>query len=103
MRFLPAPLVNSVIGLQPRPVPGNPEDWPQWRRQLLMFLREREQAWSSIASAQCLAMFCGALDEATVLMLDEEIESKGELVYAVLFADVEMANSGKNGSSCGKE
>jgi hypothetical protein len=96
LHFLPAPLVDSVIGLHPGRFSGHPEDWPQWRRRWLLFLRELEQAWPSITSAQRLAMFRAALDEATVLMLDEEIETKGEVEYAVLFAEVDLANGGED-------
>ena len=90
MQLLPPQLWESIVGKHPGRYSGNSEDWPQWRRRWLPFLREVEGLWPGITDAQRLALLRSALDNAGQLLLDQEVEANPETGYEEYWAKVDL-------------
>jgi peptidoglycan hydrolase-like protein with peptidoglycan-binding domain len=96
LHFLPAPLVDSIMARHPGRFSGNAEDWPEWRRRWIPFLREVESAWPAVSDRQKLALFRSALDEAGALLLDRQMEMQGDVDYESYFAEVDLDYGGED-------
>ena len=81
LQFLPPQLMESVMGRHPGRFSGNAEDWPQWRRKWIPFLRELEGMWPTVTDTQRLALLRSSLDEAGALLIDQVLEANPDVSY----------------------
>jgi hypothetical protein len=82
--------MESAMGRHPGRYSGNAEDWPQWRRKWLPFLREIEGLWPTITDSQRLALLRSALDDAGAMHIDQEIEENPDLGYDAYWAKLDL-------------
>ena len=91
LQFVPPQLMESVMGRHPGKYSGNVEDWPQWRKKWLQFMRDIEGVWPTITDAQRLALLRGAMDEAGSLFLEQEMEANPDLAYEAYWATLDLS------------
>jgi hypothetical protein len=96
LHMLPTPLVDSIMSRHPGKYSGHVEDWPEWRRRWLPFLREVEAAWPGMGDGQRLALLRGALDEASAMVVDSRVEAQPEESYDNIFAALDLDFGGED-------
>jgi hypothetical protein len=103
MHLLPAPLIESVMARHPGKYSGHVEEWAEWRRRWMPFLREVKNAWPSITNAQRLALLRSALDDAGVMLLDARLEVHPEETYEEYFAGIDLDLGGEDKAALRKK
>ena len=96
MQMLPPQLLDSVVGRHQGRYTGNAEDWPQWRRRWIPYLREVEGLWPGISDHQRLALLRSALDEAGQLMLEQAMEAAPDQTYEAYWANVDLESGAED-------
>ena len=91
LQILPPAIMDAITARQPPKFSGHAEDWPQWRRRWLPYLREVESLVPTISDSQRIALLRNLVDEATAMWLDHQVEKAAPVVdFEALWAQVDL-------------
>jgi hypothetical protein len=96
LHLLPPQLVEALVARSPGKFSGHSEDWAQWRRRWLPYIREVEESLPQMTEAQRIALLRNNVDAATSMVLDAEVEANPEITYDVIWARLDLELGGED-------